>query len=104
MKQLKQKFKEVMFKVNRKKMRKVIHDLLSVTLIEFPLIVNKEFFKNTLLKVFKMNKNKNKIKNNVTELELVMEMLSSVMCVDPEHHTDLMTNIEHGYVPTGQVR
>ncbi len=102
MKQLKQKFKEVMFKVNRKKMRKVIHDLLSVTLIEYPLIVNKEFFKNTLLKVFKMNKNKNK--NNVTELELVMEMLSSVMCVDPEHHTDLMTNIEHGYVPTGQVR
>ena len=102
MKQLKQKFKEVMFKVNRKKMLKVIHDLLSVTLIEYPLIVNKEFFKNTLLKVFKMNKNK--IKNNVTELELVMEMLSSVMCVDPEHHTDLMTNIEHGYVPTGQVR
>ncbi len=100
MKQLKQKFKEVMFKVNRKKMLKVIHDLLSVTLIEYPLIVNKEFFKNTLLKVFKMNKNK----NNVTELELVMEMLSSVMCVDPEHHTDLMTNIEHGYVPTGQVR
>ena len=104
MKQLKQKFKEVMFKVNRKKMLKVIHDLLSVTLIEYPLIVNKEFFKNTLLKVFKMNKNKNKIKNNVTELELVMDMLSSVMCVDPEHHTDLMTNIEHGYVPTGQVR
>lgn len=56
---------------------------------------NKEFFKDTALKVFKKNKNK----KNVTELELVMETLSSVMGVDPELHTNLMTNIEDGYAP-----
>ncbi|KAL7520363.1 hypothetical protein ACHAWX_005090 [Stephanocyclus meneghinianus] len=72
-KQLKQKFKQDKFKGNSKK----------------------KFFKDTALKVFKKNKNK----KNVTELELVMETLSSVMGVDPELHTNLMTNIEDGYAP-----
>ena len=56
---------------------------------------NTEFFKDTALKVFKKNKNK----KNVTEFELVMETLSNVMNVDPELHTDLMSNIEDGYAP-----